>query len=438
MNSLISNNIHSVFQRYFFICLLVSFFALFFSACGTEAENGKITTAYGVSLENVPQKEDVDSIRVFVVISGDTTSSELYDANEINDDLLVFNIDAPSEASVRVIYTVYAKGFSVAAGNYLFLSGDTPEIPDPKLPPKITNLIQSDTLVGSRRDSIGFRLDYFTSSNSENVISFQWDFDGDGNYDISNETSDSIVTAYELPGVYSGKVLITDELGLSDSADFQVDVYSSVLVDSRDGQEYSIVDVGSQVWMAGNLNYSGDDGSGNKTYEVGWCYGVGGTDTTNHSDSTTCDTYGRLYTWDMVMDGAVSSDANPSGVQGLCPSGWHVPSDAEWTEMEDFLIAHTEGARSSDIAPFLKATSGWKWSSVGEGTDDFGFSALPSGDRNYYNGNFIALGSQGHWWSATEDDSALAWIRTMSNASDLVFRTRRNSLGGLSLRCLQD
>jgi len=355
MNSSRSNDLQSILYRRFLMGLFFAFSTLFFWACGTEAESGIITTAYGVSVESIPQKEQIDSIRVFVVISGDTASSKLYDENEIEDDLLVFNIDAPSESSVRVIYTIYIKGFGIYAGDHLFLSGESPIVPDPESVP-----------------------------------------------------------------------------------------FSNDMVDARDGQKYSIVLIGNQIWMAENLNYSGDDGAGNKTYEIGWCYGVGGSDTANHADSTTCDDYGRLYSWDIVMDDAVSSDSNPSGVQGICPAGWHVPSDAEWSELKDFVIENTAATGASDNAPYLKATSGWN--SSGNGTDAFGFSALPGGYR-YDNGSFDFQGGYGFWWSATEYNSDDAWYQGIGYDNGYILRSHGGDgyrlsdevkLGGLSLRCIQN
>jgi len=204
-------------------------------------------------------------------------------------------------------------------------------------------------------------------------------------------------------------------------------------IDSRDGQEYEWSIIGSQIWMAENLNYSGDDGSGNKTYETGWCYGVAGTDTTNHSDSTTCDNFGRLYTWDMVMGGAASSAGNPSGVQGICPNGWHVPSESEWTELIEYVIANSVAATLDDIAPYLKATSGW--SDSGNGTDDFGFSAQAGGIRGF-NGFFVSQGNNGGWLSSTISGVTGLYLLIMSNDMVGLFSSTKGY--GYSLRCVQD
>ena len=94
---------------------------------------------------------------------------------------------------------------------------------------------------------------------------------------------------------------------------------SGTFTDPRDGQQYEWVQIGGQVWMAENLNYDQD------SYGNDWYYG---------NDTSLGDVYGRLYDWPAVMQGAGSSNNNPSGIQGVCPDGWHVPSDEEWKELE--------------------------------------------------------------------------------------------------------
>jgi len=243
--------------------------------------------------------------------------------------------------------------------------------------------------------------------------------------------ADSLV--FVKAGYLTKWVEITDDA--EDLGDVAMRAYGS-LTDSRDGQVYATVTIGNQTWMAENLNYSGDDGAGNKTFDIGWCYGVGETDTTNHADSTTCDTYGRLYTWAMLMDGTASSDANPSAVQGICPDGWHVPSDAEWTELTDTVIANSAATSTSDISSYLKAVSAW--ANTGNGTDTFGFSALPGGSRGSITHFFSAQGYQGRWWSASELNSINVWYRYMVNHDDFVNRSFSDKNYGYSLRCLED
>lgn len=191
-------------------------------------------------------------------------------------------------------------------------------------------------------------------------------------------------------------------------------VYGYV-TDSRDGQLYRTVTIGTQTWMAQNLNYRNTTGSSDT---VGVCYN-------NSADS--CAKYGRLYTWSEVMNGSTSSATSPSGVQGICPTGWHVPSDAEWHT----LIAVSMDSATS--ATNLKSTSGWI---SRNGTDTYGFRALPGG---YVSGtSFNYVGYYGYWWSATEYGAADAWSRGMDNRGAYVYRYNYFKTYGFSLRCSKD
>jgi len=192
---------------------------------------------------------------------------------------------------------------------------------------------------------------------------------------------------------------------------------SGTFVDVRDQTSYKWVKIGTQTWMAENLNY---DVPG-VTTDV--CYN-------NAPDS--CAKYGRLYNWATVMNGASSSTLSPSGVQGVCPEGWHVPSDAEWTTLENF-VGTTAGTK-------LKSTSGWSHRSggiSGNGTDDFGFSALPGGSR-WSNSDFNDAGYDGYWWSATEYDATNARSRFISFYEDVVERYSYFKTILFSLRCVRD
>jgi uncharacterized protein (TIGR02145 family) len=177
--------------------------------------------------------------------------------------------------------------------------------------------------------------------------------------------------------------------------------------DCRDSKFYKYVDINGQVWTAENLNYKAD---GSKCGNVST-----GTLTDNATD---CDKYGRLYDWNTAMDGAASSTAEPSGVQGVCPSGWHLPSSAEWQTLIDFAGGdETAGTK-------LKAESGWNTGSgYIPGTDDHGFSALPGGD-GYSNGFFGSASNGGNWWSASEYDynSDRAYYLTMFYSSEVAGR----------------
>jgi uncharacterized protein (TIGR02145 family)/uncharacterized repeat protein (TIGR02543 family) len=208
-------------------------------------------------------------------------------------------------------------------------------------------------------------------------------------------------------------------------------------IDSRDGRSYSTVVIGTQAWMAENLNYSGSDDN-----TVGVCYG---------NISGNCDMYGRLYNWATVM--GLPSTCNSSTCagqvqsphRGICPAGWHVPSDDDWETLIRYVDPNASGDWDNIAGMILKSKSGW------DGTDDFGFSALPGGGR-YAGGYFLYAGEEGgYWWSTTnmEYDASYAWGRYMYwNSCEWdsyydrvkcygeVGRGANGKAGSFSLRCL--
>jgi len=175
----------------------------------------------------------------------------------------------------------------------------------------------------------------------------------------------------------------------------------ATFVDSRDGKKYKKVVIGGKTWMAENLNYN--DGS-SKCYENSDLY---------------CDKYGRLYSWTVAKI--------------ACPAGWHLPSDAEWTE----LVNYAGGEKTAGKK--LKSRSGWNdgEGKSGNGTDDYGFSALPGG-LGRASGKFNGDGGVGIWWSATESNADDAWYWGLSYSGEDVGRDDvvKNIL--LSVRCVED
>src|SRR5690554_4554449 len=212
---------------------------------------------------------------------------------------------------------------------------------------------------------------------------------------------------------------------------------SGTFIDSRDGNEYNWVQIGDQVWMAKNLAYLPSvnmvaDGSEDAAGSYYYVYGYDGTNVADAKATDNYATYGVLYNWTAAMDGEASSTTNPSGIQGVCPAGWHLPSDAEWTELTDYL------GGTSVAGGKLKETGTTHWASPNTGaTNETGFTALPGGYR-YGNGNFDYIGDNGNWWSATEDSTDTAWYRYMGFSYSDVYRLDYYKELGFSVRCLRD
>lgn len=188
--------------------------------------------------------------------------------------------------------------------------------------------------------------------------------------------------------------------------------------DLRDGKSYRSVKIGNQEWMAENLNFDTLDGTGSRCY---------------HDEAENCTIYGRLYDWNTVMNGSNSSAASPNDIRGICPEGFHVPGNAEW----DLLINFME--REISAAYDLRAVSGWEKNDYG--TDRYGFAALPGG----YNGGsslfgeFQNIGYNGYWWTATEDESSyFATFRRIDFNYSRVMSEEKDKKNLYSLRCVKD
>ena len=212
----------------------------------------------------------------------------------------------------------------------------------------------------------------------------------------------------------------------------------------RDGNTYNTVLIGSQCWMKENLRTtkyadgtSISQGSSTSTTTAYWYY--------PNNDATNKPTYGLLYNWKAVMRNSSSSSANPSGVQGICPTGWHVPSDAEFTQLTDYVSSQSQYVCGSDntyIAKALAGTTGWSSSTgtccVGNTpsqNNSTGFSALPAGA---YDGSYYRFGINAYFWSAAEYDSSNAWLCRLSYSTAYVYRGNGSKTYGYSVRCLRD
>lgn len=215
----------------------------------------------------------------------------------------------------------------------------------------------------------------------------------------------------------------------------QIQTNAFIFTDGRDGNEYNAVTIGNQVWMAENLKYlpsvvGPDQVSQSTSYY--YVYDYNGTNVTDAKATENYQTYGVLYNWAAVMDGAASSPANPSGVQGVCPSGWHVPSEAEWNE----LINTVGGV---DLAGYKLKEAGTDHWNINNGTDNqTGFTALPGGYLRNTN-LFYDIYSYGYWWSATEKDANDAWRIKMNYINGQVTTIGSSKeKTAKSIRCVKD
>lgn len=207
------------------------------------------------------------------------------------------------------------------------------------------------------------------------------------------------------------------------------DITYGTMTDSRDNKKYRTVKIGEQVWMAENLNFDpGQGGSGNAKYDWSWCYG-----NDQNNDPKRCDVTGRLYTWAAAMDSVTTGCGNMCSstkpVRGICPTGWHLPSYDEWNALFKAV------ADSSTAGKVLKSQTGWK--NDGNGTDGFGFSALPAGYRDR-EGICWGIGGYALFWSSSEHSVYSADRIGLKFDYDKVFLEYRNKQEVFFVRCVKD
>jgi uncharacterized protein (TIGR02145 family) len=202
-----------------------------------------------------------------------------------------------------------------------------------------------------------------------------------------------------------------------------------------DGNEYLTVTIGTQVWMAENLkttHYNNGDAIPNVTDGSSWESLATGAYCEYNNNVNNVGTYGRLYNWYAASDS-----------RNIAPAGWHVPTDAEWKQLEMYLglsqaEADATGFRGTDEGGKLKESGTIHWSSPNNGaTNESGFTGLPAGYR-YDGGSFDNMTINGHFWTSNESSSEGAWDRALNYSYSSVYRNAYTKRFGFSVRCVKD
>ena len=207
----------------------------------------------------------------------------------------------------------------------------------------------------------------------------------------------------------------------------------------QEGNTYKTVTIGTQTWFAENLKTSKyNDGTTipNVTDATEWSNLTTGAYCNYNNDASNAATYGRLYNWYAVNTGK------------LCPTGWHVPSNDEWTTLQYYLIENSynyDGTTTDNkIAKAMASTTDWSSSSstgaIGNNpstNNKSGFTALPGGYRSY-SGAFNYVGDYGYWWSSAEYDTYTAYYRGLSYLYSYLSYNLNSKVSGFSVRCLRN
>jgi uncharacterized protein (TIGR02145 family)/uncharacterized repeat protein (TIGR02543 family) len=275
----------------------------------------------------------------------------------------------------------------------------------------------STTVIPSGGGTVSRNLDYEFYTKGTSVIVTATATSG---YEFIGWSGASTSTSANVTITMDGNKTLTANFMVSPSS-----VVSGTFTDTRNNKTYNTIKIGTQLWMAENLNYA----ITNTTTDSSWCY-------SNNTDN--CAKYGRLYNWSAAMGGSSSSTATPSGLQGVCPASWHLPSRAEWVELAKAVGGTGDYGNGGTAGTKLKSSGGWNaYSGIPFGTDDFGFSALPGGYRST-GGSFSGAGDYGYWWTATESGSSNAYYRYMNYNDEYVSEKAHYKSYGFSVRCLGD
>ena len=243
--------------------------------------------------------------------------------------------------------------------------------------------------------------------------------------ELSSSSSQTVVLSSESHEESSGSSFNGWSWDVPKEARLNPDIDYGSMTDSRDGKVYKTVKIGDQVWMAENLNYA-DSAKTPSLKGKSWCY--------NNIDKN-CDVAGRLYSWAAAMDSVTigcgyGSTCSPTlPVRGICPEGWHLPSYNEWNAL------FTAVGGQSTAATALKSQTGWN--NNGNGTDAFGFSALPAGNR-HDNGDYYGGGYNTYFWSSTEYGSNDAYDMYLNYNNGNAGLGLNYKYNGFSVRCLKD
>jgi len=315
-------------------------------------------------------------------------------------------------------------------------SGRSTQVPGGSLNTPPVAVIQVNPPTGTTITA--FTLDASASYDNQSkpaLLAARWDFENDGTWDTPYSTSMTITHQYSTAGDYTIKVEVIDVGGLTDTETYNLQVAQSYGVPcpgiptvTYEGQVYNTVQIGTQCWLKENLNVgimiAGSQNQANNQIIEKYCY---------DDDPVNCITYGGLYQWNEMMQYVTTP-----GVKGICPDGWHSPTDAEYCTLTQFIDPTVDcgivGWIGTDAGTKMKSAAGWYGG--GSGTNTSGFTALPGGLRNS-NAVFDYLTNRAPFWSSSENGT-IAWRLYLDYNYATINRLGNNKLNGFSVRCLKD
>jgi uncharacterized protein (TIGR02145 family) len=282
-------------------------------------------------------------------------------------------------------------------------------------------------------------------------------------YALYAKTSESSADAVKLTGnqtiagnkTFSGTTTVITPVNENDAVtkayvDKMLSIIQTIQTGIRDidGNTYKVILIGNQFWMSENLKttkYNDGTPIPNITDNTAWGALTTGAYSDYNNTPGNSTIYGRLYNW-FAIDNNAGTKVASNGGKNVCPTGWHIPNDAEWTTLTDYLTnnGYGYGGSGNDIGKSMANTSGWtlSYSAGTVGTDQAsnnssGFTALPGGGRGS-DATYHSLGLYGFWWSSTDGSSTYAHYQYIHHYNSTVVSANGGKTAGFSVRCLRD
>jgi uncharacterized protein (TIGR02145 family) len=344
-----------------------------------------------------------------------------------------------TELTARTVYYVKAYATNSVGTNYGNEITFTTSAPPSTIPGAPT---MGMAIAGTARATITFTT---SASNGGSSITGYTVTSSPGGFTSNGSRSPIIVSGLTNGIAYTFTVIAKNANGNSLASSASNSVIPTTPVTDIDGNVYNTVTIGTQTWMAENLKtrkYNDGTTILNVTDSIAWSNLTTPSYCWYKNDETTYRTYGALYNWYVV-------DTASNGNKNVCPTSWHVPTDAEWTILTDFLTSNGYGYGGNGAEIAKSMASQWYWNMGTEiaGTVGYdqasnnssGFTAVPSGCRYYGTGlSYALIGGYCWWWSSTSFVSTSAWPRNMGYNGYLVNRSPYYDQNGFSVRCVKD
>lgn len=269
----------------------------------------------------------------------------------------------------------------------------------------------------------------YDNEDPPSALQVRWDWENDGDWDTQYSTNKTITHQYSQEDTYTVKMEVQDSGELTDNTTNTIIVSIDVMGEpcpgiatvTYEGQTYNTVQISNQCWFKENLNVgtmlTGSQNPSNNGINEKYCYS---------DNPANCTIYGGLYKWNELMQYSTIS-----GVQGICPSGWHIPTDEELTELTYYL------GGLSLAGGKMKEAGNTHWNSNVGATNTSGFTVFGGGQR-YNEGSFIQLKNNGRFWSSTNYNNNEAWCRVLNANNIVVDRVFAGKEFSYSIRCLKD